>query len=310
MPIYLHSSEIDFSKWDKCIAQSSNPSVFSLSWYLQATAENWGGIIDGDYEAVTPVCYTEKLGFKKAVQPVFTRSFDFFSTQYKLKLSGAYKAHLQNTFKKIDVAFPVIPSEIKSIGTTTKKVYQALDLQANYSDIAKRYSENARRMLKKYETKPFSIYESVDFRPLLDLFTTAKAKELGFGKTQLTRLNKLMDAAVKADMGNVLSVFNSDRELVASGFFIHFQGTLLYLKGTATEEGKKSGAMYKIFDHIIEKNSGGSSVLDFGGSNVTSVATFYKKFGAYDVPYYLYQQGTEPLYIRAIKKLRKNVKRR
>ena len=73
--------------------------------------------------------------------------------------------------------------------------------------------------------------------------------------------------------------------------FYYYKNVINYLKGVLTEEGKKNGAMYAMFDYIIKSNAQTGKVFDFGGSDIEGVATFYKKFGAYDNSYYSYEKN-------------------
>jgi len=44
--------------------------------------------------------------------------------------------------------------------------------------------------------------------------------------------------------------------------------------------------MYAIIDYIIQQYAGTGFVLDFEGSEISSIETFYKGFGATHQPYY------------------------
>ncbi|MDA3866844.1 MAG: hypothetical protein PF489_08875 [Salinivirgaceae bacterium] len=52
---YVTYTNIDTRKWDICINKSFNTLVYAYSWYLDAIAERWDAIIEGDYEAVLPI---------------------------------------------------------------------------------------------------------------------------------------------------------------------------------------------------------------------------------------------------------------
>ncbi|MNY52863.1 hypothetical protein D3C86_1885730 [compost metagenome] len=80
--------------------------------------------------------------------------------------------------------------------------------------------------------------------------------------------------------------------------------TVLYLKGTTTEEAKKSGGMYKLIFTAIEYAHAGQKTLDFGGSNVESVRRFNLNFGAEDVVYSQLSWNNAPLWWKLVKKIR------
>jgi len=92
--------------------------------------------------------------------------------------------------------------------------------------------------------------------------------------------------------------------MVGAGFFLLDKKRITYLKGAATEEAKKDGAMFGLMNFAFEKYEGDFDIFDFGGSDVENVANFYKKFGAEDRTYYNYTINNLPKWFRAIKKIR------
>ena len=67
---------------------------------------------------------------------------------------------------------------------------------------------------------------------------------------------------------------------------------------------KKNGAMYGLMNFAFETYKDRYSKFDFGGSDVESVATFYKKFGAIDNSYYNYLINDLPLWFNLLKKIK------
>ncbi len=52
---YLHHSEIDYDKWERCVSNSLNVSIYCHTWFLDCISNNWAAIILDDYQAVMPV---------------------------------------------------------------------------------------------------------------------------------------------------------------------------------------------------------------------------------------------------------------
>ena len=52
---YLKNKEIDFKKYDACIAAAINSRIYAYSWYLNIVADNWDALVLNDYEAVMPL---------------------------------------------------------------------------------------------------------------------------------------------------------------------------------------------------------------------------------------------------------------
>ena len=78
MPKYVQNRDIDRKKWDECIARSCFETIYPYSWYLDLTASNWDGLIDGDYESVFPVTWNLKYGLHYVFQPLLTQQLGLF----------------------------------------------------------------------------------------------------------------------------------------------------------------------------------------------------------------------------------------
>lgn len=74
--------------------------------------------------------------------------------------------------------------------------------------------------------------------------------------------------------------------LQAGAVFLFFQSKIIYLFGASSDAGKNTGAMALLFDLFIQEKSGQNLVLDFEGSNIESLARFYKGFGGKEAYYY------------------------
>ena len=52
--VYLKNKHIDFVKWDKCINNAYNGSIYGYSWFLNIVCPNWDAIVYDNYKAVFP----------------------------------------------------------------------------------------------------------------------------------------------------------------------------------------------------------------------------------------------------------------
>ena len=87
-----------------------------------------------------------------------------------------------------------------------------------------------------------------------------------------------MKSAIMLGHGDLISVYEN-KEFVGAGFFLLDKERVTYLKSASSEKAKKEGAMYGLINQAITKFKADYETLDFGGSDVESVANFYKKFG-------------------------------
>jgi hypothetical protein len=65
---------------------------------------------------------------------------------------------------------------------------------------------------------------------------------------------------------------------------IHGRKTILFVANTQQSREKRIG--YNIVNEIIKEYSSTKTILDFAGSSIPSVASFYESFGCTRVPFY------------------------
>lgn len=289
---FLLRKDIDAKKWDQRIAADPIENIFCYSWYLDAVAKEWGAFVEGDYQTVVPVPFMKRLSVKSLYQPAFTREIDIFghAIQWEelfFRYTRIFKSiHFRNRQKGI-------------LPRSTERMHQYIDLN---SDI--KYSTNAKRLIKKSKEK-YS-FEKVDNpSELLDLFRETAFKKIdSITNEDLNRLENLMLAALENDSGELFEV-HQPGGMIGGGFFLKDKKRITYLKGASTEEAKKSGAMFGLMDFAIQRYQEDFDTFDFGGSDIESVATFYKKFGASDRIYYNYSIDNLPMWFKTLKRMRK-----
>jgi hypothetical protein len=264
------------------------------SWYLDAVSDNWSGIVNSSYSTIFPITYTSKVGIKQFNQALFTREFEIIGKDFSFSKCVDL---VQNQFKNIQFRSSSKLSDIAN----TERVHQFIKLNELYQN---EYSKNARRLIKKadknYTYKNVSCVD--ELIELVNENVAHKIKE--FTPLNIEKLKSLMLAALKHGKGETIAVFEGEN-IVGAGFFLKDKSTVTYLKGASTYEAKKNGAMFGLMNYAFSQYRENYKIFDFGGSNVDSVATFYKKFGAVDKKYYEYTINNLPLWFKLLKKLKK-----
>ena len=69
----VEREHIDIHKWDDLVALSKDATLFSLSHYLDAVAENWCVLVDENYSKGIALPYSIRLGIKCLYTPIFSR---------------------------------------------------------------------------------------------------------------------------------------------------------------------------------------------------------------------------------------------
>ena len=74
---YQTHLELDFDKWDTCIAQAEHSLIYGFSWYLDAICDDWDGLVMNDYEAVFPLPKRKKGAYLMYINLFFVKNWGF-----------------------------------------------------------------------------------------------------------------------------------------------------------------------------------------------------------------------------------------
>ena len=281
----INADKIDPAKWDYCVTSSPNGNIYGLYSSLNAGCKSWKGIIYGDYEAVLALPIKKKFMLSYSWHPQFMGPLGIYGKVLTPEITdGFFKAVLSNSwwirmyyFQKTDATkCSFIP-----------RVHQMLDVEnLSIETVRKLYNENTRRNIKKTQQFQFEIKPDTDINSFIGFFKKNKGEEIDTLKeSSYVQLSKLMKLWLGKGNGYIRSGYVNN-ELHAMAYFILWNGVLTYYKGFSTEAGKKNGSMHFLLDREIESNLARIHKVDFGGSNVESVARFYKGFGGADETYY------------------------
>lgn len=263
------------------------------SWYIDATADNWHALISNDYQTVFPVTFSNKLKIRQFIQPIFSRQFEVIGDDFALTDAINF---IKKNFNLIHFKSSQSLNDIKV--TQSIKQHQYIDLTNTV-----KYSNNAKRLIKKAnQIYTFKLISNInDFIDIVKLTLSQKIKE--FNPKTIENLKQLMLSAMQHQKGECIGIFENNL-IVGGGFFLTDKSTVTYLKGASTDKSKKNGAMYGLINFAINSYQSQYTIFDFGGSNINNVATFYKKFGALNNPYYEYKIGNTPFWFQTLKKLK------
>jgi hypothetical protein len=276
------------------VASDEQLDFFSLSWVQDMLHKEWEMLCDDDGNYILNIPKGLKFGFSYRLQPFFIRSLHV-SSKCQVDLNEIVQ------FLKASASFVQlnVDSENQEVFQSFGK-FQVLDLSNDLEGIKSKYATNAKRILKKIPTE-FNFGESTNVSEFISFFRKQKGEELrGFTSDVWQRLTNLLEETQLRDMSRIRTV-HLNGLLIASGAFISHKGTSYFLKGTATPEGKKLGAMYALIDQEISSIQETHHTMDFVGSNNEAIAQFYRKFGAVDKSYGILKQNNLPAILRLFK---------
>ena len=303
---FIEHKNINKKKWDDCINNSSNASIFAYSWYLDVVCTEWCGVVLDDYEAVFVLASKSKYKINYLYQPFFTRYFGVYTkSKVTNKLVAEFFDAIPEKYKYIEFCLhESITLSAKGFELKEKK-FQVLDLNKKYEQIQNYFSDNLKRNVKKAIKAGLKVRPDISPDKIANLFKINKGNELDvFGVEDYKTLIKLMYTCNDLKKGQSIGIFDGDK-LCAAAFFMFSDNCFTFLQSGVTVEGKAKGAMFLLFDYFIKQNSDKKYQLDFGGSSVDSVARFYKNFGAKDCVYLQVKRNNLPTLVKWVKSLKK-----
>ena len=235
-------------------------------------------------------------------QPYFTQQLGVFAKH------GLSQDLLQNFLLAIPKKFRFIDIQLNEQNQVLhpklklrKRRNYVLDLAKSYEKIAKEYSTQNKRNLKKakkfeLQIQSIGISETILFYKLHKAVSTKGVKESDY-----ERLQQLMDKATEQQKILCKGVFDKSGELLAAGAFLAHKNRIIFLLGNGSELGREKGAMTYLMDNIIFLFAEHRMVLDFEGSEIEGIARFFKSFGAEKRNYYRFKRNRLPWLMRLFK---------
>ena len=299
----LESKDLDLVKWNTLLDKTPVlDAQYCQHWFVSSICNSWKAYILDDYKSAFICVYSKKKGVKIMYQPFYSRNFSF--------IGEANNKFVNTVIKKIENEFKLLQFNLSDniklrLWEKTELNYQILPLNSSYDNIYKTYSKNAKRILKKNNN--ILISESNKSKDFILLFKEKVGYKLKFTDENYMFLLKLI-AKGKENKHIKLFEIKIDNKHIGFACFLFYRNSINYIKGALTDEGRKLGGMYYMFNHVVKEYSNQDNILDFGGSNIDSIASFYKKFGANDKYYYFYQRNQLSLIIKKIKNIRDKLK--
>ncbi len=300
---YLKQNQINFKKWDACIASSFNGNAYAYSWFLDAVSENWEALVADNYSIVMPLTSRTKFKIKYLFQPMFTQQLGIFSQE---TLDANIVEQFINAIPKRIQFFEINlnkynPIQHKKLHTEKRITYQ-LDLISTFAEINRNYKGNALRNIKKAKKNKITITRNITPNTYLELLkNTARLSKL-YTEEDLNTLRKLISFTLRHKIGSLYGAFDNTNTLCAAGFFVNTNRKSIFLNSVSNDIGRKTSAMFLLIDYFIQWNTEKDLTLDFEGSQITGIADFYKSFGAHPYTYYRVRKNRLPIFIRFLKK--------
>ncbi len=295
----ISHKDINIEKWDKLLHPiDAIESQYTTYSFITSASKKWSAFVLDDYVSAFPFVHENKMGYEKVFQPFFTRNFTFIGEINDEFINSVFH-YLSQNFKYLNINLPYKLDY--SFLNHKKFIYQKLDLNKSYKSLHNSFSKNTQRIINK--SRNLLIEESSNLDGFIQLFKSTVGDKLNYKTANYSSLSSIIKNGILNKKINFLQIKNDHEVLGYAIFFIH-KNVINFLKGAVNKNGRKLGAMYMLINHCILKNAGSSKQLDFGGSNISSVAEFYRKFGAVDVEYYNHYYDHLPSIFNKLKNIK------
>jgi hypothetical protein len=299
---YIRSQDLDIVKYNDCIENSIQSRIYAFSWYLDIVADNWGVLVQNDYEAVMPIPWKRKYGIKYVYPLLWVLELGVFYADNKTKIAP-FLAILFNKFRFVESKLNSTEKFISRKNQLVGKQFQTLSLKEVYPAIYSKYRKDRKKDIRK--AVHLDLIEKWSDIPdkLIVLFKNNVGKRTpNILEHDYTILENLMLACLERKVGEILSIYDKNSNLVASGFFIKHKDVVTILVSSTDFKNRNNGANTFLIDRAIFKFQKNFNTFNFGGSSIKSIAKYFLSFGAKTEDYQQVKYNKLPFLLRFFKK--------
>jgi hypothetical protein len=299
---YIKRKDLDSEKYNNCIENSIQSRIYAFSWYLDIVADYWDVLVLDDYKAVMPIPLRRKYGVKYVYPPFWLLELGVFSLKDSIDYNAFFKV-LFGEFKSIELRLNTKNSLNASESFLIEKQMQTLSIKEDYEAIFNGYRKDRKKDLRK--SKKIDLIENWNDDPqkLIQLFKANVGKRTPYIVDKDYKvLSEVMNICIEKRVGEVLSIYNSERKLVASGFFLKHKKEVTILVSSTDFNNRKNGENTFLIDRAIYKYQKAFGILNFGGSSMQQIANYFLSFGAKTSQYQQVKYNNLPFLLKLFKK--------
>lgn len=268
----LKYNEIDFDKYSKCLENSAQRKYSATKDFLDITSgKQWELLVYNDYEAVMPVPFVKKIGFKIVINPKLCQQLGIFSNIDDVKINDLFLSFLERKYNIWYYGF----NDKNTFSKLLKRRKNFLIYPDNYEIVRQKYSPKRKRklrldddVLQKSEVREVSIFNAWEFISR-NLIGAKNEKDKNSFLQIFTDLEKAGYLKLKAffygtAIINLIAVYSDDKTIALLGTF------------NDKDHIKLSGSSF-IIDNVIRKNIQ-TKIFDFEGSDIPAIEEFFRGF--------------------------------
>ena len=252
---HVPHSEIDKDRWDAMVETSPRPSLYGMSWYLDAFGP-WDAVVLDAY-AGGMAFHHERKGrlFTLLRQAPFVQRYDWFGSEVDAQelwdvLSGlGDKLHL-NTDRLLS----------ETHGNQRLNLFLSLDRP--YDQIAEGYHKTLRKNLRRAKELGMQVRRAENPSKVIDLYRMRYGDQNPQLKDEhYAQLTGLVGHLMPKGNALILEVYLQE-DLLAACLFMVYTGRMHYVLGAPTDRGRRLNALSICLDHLIRTHADSEAVLD------------------------------------------------
>jgi hypothetical protein len=303
---YLRRTEIDIPKWDRCVHRSPNGFIYVNSFFLDALC-SWDALVTygpGDeYEYIMPLPKKKKYGLTYSYAPPFTGQLGIVGhAPAPASITDDFLHQIPRRFLLVDAMLneynplPCLPDVEFQPRTNL-----VLPLDAEYSVLYEGYTNDAKKNLRRTERADLIPDYGIPVTTVIDMYRNEYGKlNRTFTTSTYEKIGALCAACIDKGLGFTLGIRDTARTFQAAAFFGIDEKRIYYLLGAPGPEGRRHNAVHALIDEVIRKYAASGLALDFEGSDISSVAAFYRKFGPRMMLYHQVRLIRYPHWVRRL----------
>jgi hypothetical protein len=296
---YLQRQEIDIARWDLCVTNAPNGWIYARSFFLDGLGK-WSALVEGDYDYIMPLPEKKKYGIRYIYDPPFAGQLGIIGTgPVSRELTDLFIRSVPASFYLVDILLneqnpgPSVPG----VRIITRSNY-ILPLEDAYTTLNDHYTADAKKNLRRTRSLGLAPTPNIPVDKIVALYRAAyEKKTTRIREEDYNRLSAIANRCLEEGNGFTLGIRDPAGELLAAAFFGLDDKRIYYILGAPTPQGRRSNAIHCLIDEVIKKYAGTGLVFDFEGSDIPSVASFYRKFNPLLRPYDFVQLNRLPRWV-------------
>jgi hypothetical protein len=323
---YVVHSEIDYVKWDACIDNANNGTIYALSWYLNIVSPGWHAIIKHDkdqYISVFPITHFLKFGVMRFIQqPHFANQLGLVH-QEKISQEdlNAVLEMIRSRFYYV-INYPLnigntnlVEREVDSTDTLYHKQFSfsmnvsyQLDLSSDYKNLFTCFTKDRQNNVRKALKNDLTVSKSDDIEALICMFRDNTASRIygGVKPYQYELLRKLFSETTKRGLSEIYAVKNPNNELLSSSLFFIYKNLIIKFFNASTTKGRDLNGDTFLMHHVLNKFSAQDKIFDFERASLDSINKYKESYGAHRTYYSCINYNNLPRIIEMLRKIRYN----